>query len=422
MNDGEQQVTIPELSLQAARNIHLAAQGLLYKPRLPIGPQAIHDTISRMSLLQIDTINIVARSPYLVLFSRLGCYPQELLNQALAKGELIEYWAHEACFLPRQDFKLIRHRMLNPESMGWKYRPEWMQQHAADIDQLLTHIEQHGPVRSADFSAQSKGLSGWWSWKPQKKHLEGLFTAGKLMVIERRNFQRVYDLTERVMPEWDDALHGLEQASAEQLMLDNSARSLGIFRPEWLADYYRLKNVPLKPWLATELEADRLRQVEVATLGSMLVHHSAYSLLDKALQGQLKATHSTVLSPFDPVVWDRRRAEILFNFSYRLECYTPAEKRKYGYFVLPLLHKGQLVGRMDAKMHRKQGELEIINLYPEEGIKVTTGILVGLKAALTEFAQWQSASSVRLSGAPDAFRKLWGQGWEIIPDSDTGHS
>ncbi|WP_299997422.1 winged helix-turn-helix domain-containing protein [uncultured Cedecea sp.] len=406
-------MTILNISLQAARNIHLAAQGLLYKPRLSVDHQAINDTISRMSLLQIDTINIVARSPYLVLFSRLGCYPPELLNQALAKGDLIEYWAHEACFLPRQDFKLIRHRMLNPDNMGWKYRPEWMQQHAADIEQLLKHIEQYGPVRSADFSAQSKGASGWWSWKPQKKHLEGLFTAGKLMVIERRNFQRVYDLTERVMPEWDDALHGLEQQQAERLMLDNSARSLGIFRPEWLADYYRLKNIPLKSWIMTELDSDRLRQIEVDSLGTMLVHHSAYTLLEKARNNKLKATHSTVLSPFDPVVWDRRRAEALFNFSYRLECYTPAEKRKYGYFVLPLLHKGQLVGRIDAKMHRKQGELEIINLYSEEGIKVTAGLLTGLQAALTEFAQWQSASSVRLSGAPATFREVWGLGWEI---------
>lgn len=256
----------------------------------------------------------------------------------------------------------------------------------------------------------------------RKKHLEGLFTAGKLMVIERRNFQRVYDLTERVMPEWDDALHGLEQQSAEQLMLDNSARSLGIFRPEWLADYYRLKNIPLKSWLMAQLESDKLCQVDVDTLGTMLVHHSAYSLLEKARNNKLKATHCTVLSPFDPVVWDRRRAEILFNFSYRLECYTPAEKRKYGYFVLPLLYKGLLVGRTDAKMHRKQGELEIINLYLEEGIKVTTGLLTGLQAALTEFALWQSASSIRLSGAPDAFRDIWGQGWEIIPDSDAGHT
>lgn len=415
-------MTIPVLSLRAARNIHLAAQGLLHKPRLRPGPQAVHDTIERMSLLQIDTINIVARSPYLVLFSRLGCYQPDLLDNALARGELIEYWAHEACFLPTKDFRLIRHRMLNPEKMGWKYPAQWMQQHAEDIEHLLKYIEQNGPVRSADFSAESKGASGWWSWKPQKKHLEGLFTAGKVMVIERRNFQRVYDITPRVMPDWDDTVHALEQAPAEQLMLENSARSLGIFRPEWLADYYRLKNIPLKAWLAAEREADRIRDVEVDTLGTMLVHHSAYPLLGKAQLDQLKATHSTVLSPFDPVVWDRRRAEVLFNFSYRLECYTPAEKRKYGYFVLPLLHKGQLVGRIDAKMHRKHGELEIINLYSEEGIKITPSLLTGLKTALTEFALWQSASQIRLNGAPEAFRDAWGLGWEIALARDTRHT
>ncbi|MBS0847805.1 winged helix-turn-helix domain-containing protein [Citrobacter sp. JGM124] len=415
-------MTIPVLSLQAGRNLHLAAQGLLHRPSTGKGPGAILDAISRMSVLQIDTINIVARSPYLVLFSRLGCYQQKYLDQALARGELIEYWAHEACFLPRQDFKLIRHRMLNPENMGWKYQPEWMRQHATEIDLLLKHIEQHGPVRSAELGSRRHGGNGWWAWKPEKKHLEGLFTAGKIMVVERRNFQRVYDITQRVIPEWDDARHGLSQEQAEQHMLDNSARSLGIFRAEWLADYYRLKNIHLNAWLTTQIDAGKLRQVDVESLGTMLVHHSSYTMLEKALLDQLRATHSTLLSPFDPVVWDRRRAEQLFNFSYRLECYTPAEKRRYGYFVLPLLHKGQLVGRVDARMHRKQGVLEVINLYPEVGLKLTNGLLNGLKLALTEFAQWQSASQIRLSSVPESFRRVWGAGWAIALHLDTRHT
>lgn len=413
---------MPTLSLQAGRNLHLAAQGLLYRPGTEKGPRAILNAISRMSLLQIDTINIVARSPYLVLFSRLGCYRPEYLDQALARGELIEYWAHEACFLPRQDFKLIRHRMLNPENMGWKYQPEWMREHAAEIALLLKHIEQYGPVRSADFSAGGKGDGGWWAWKPEKKHLEGLFTAGKVMVVERRNFQRVYDITQRVIPEWDDAQHGLDQAQAEQQMLDNSARSLGIFRAEWLADYYRLKNTALKPWLTTQIDQGGLCRINVESLGTMLVHRSSYAMLEKALHGQLRATHSTVLSPFDPVVWDRRRAEKLFNFSYRLECYTPVAKRQYGYFVLPLLHKGQLVGRVDAKMHRKQGILEIIHLYPEMGLTLTDGLLAGFRLALTEFAEWHGASQISLGQIPESFRKIWGRGWEIALRRDTRHT
>ena len=361
-------MSLPHLSLADARNLHLAAQGLLNKPRRRASLEDIPATISRMSLLQIDTINIVARSPYLVLFSRLGNYPAQWLDESLARGELMEYWAHEACFMPRSDFRLIRHRMLAPEKMGWKYKDAWMQEHEAEIAQLIQHIHDKGPVRSADFEHPRKGASGWWEWKPHKRHLEGLFTAGKVMVIERRNFQRVYDLTHRVMPDWDDERDLVSQTEAEIIMLDNSARSLGIFREQWLADYYRLKRPALAAWREARAEQQQIIAVHVEKLGNLWLHDDLLPLLERALAGKLTATHSAVLSPFDPVVWDRKRAEQLFDFSYRLECYTPAPKRQYGYFVLPLLHRGQLVGRMDAKMHRQTGILEVISLWLQEGI------------------------------------------------------
>lgn len=370
-------MSLPHLSLADARNLHLAAQGLLNKPRRRASLEDIPATISRMSLLQIDTINIVARSPYLVLFSRLGNYPAQWLDESLARGELMEYWAHEACFMPRSGFRLIRHRMLAPEKMGWKYKDAWMQEHEAEIAQLIQHIHDKGPVRSADFEHPRKGASGWWEWKPHKRHLEGLFTAGKVMVIERRNFQRVYDLTHRVMPDWDDERDLVSQTEAEIIMLDNSARSLGIFREQWLADYYRLKRPALAAWREARAEQQQIIAVHVEKLGNLWLHDDLLPLLERALAGKLTATHSAVLSPFDPVVWDRKRAEQLFDFSYRLECYTPAPKRQYGYFVLPLLHRGQLVGRMDAKMHRQTGILEVISLWLQEGIKPTTTLQKG---------------------------------------------
>ena len=411
-------MSVPQLTLRAARNLHLAAQGLLQKPRRHSRPADVVAAISRMSLLQIDTINIVARSPYLVLFSRLGNYSPVWLDDALVRGELMEYWAHEACFLPREDFSLVRHRMLNPEKMGWKYRPEWMVEHAEEIEKLLSHIEVNGPVRSVDFEHPRKGAGGWWEWKPHKKHLEGLFTAGKVMVIERRNFQRVYDLTSRVMPHWNDDLHLIHQQDAEQTMLENSARSLGIFRPEWLADYYRLRKVPLKPLLSQWQENGIAMPVDVEGIGEMWLHRDQQPLLARAEQNTLRATHSAVLSPFDPVVWDRKRAEELFNFTYRLECYTPAEKRKYGYFVLPLLHQGALVGRVDAKMHRKTDELEIISLYLEDGVKPGQSLINGLHAALTDFANWQGAKQIHLGNIPAVLASSWGEGWEIRPESE----
>lgn len=408
-------MSLPHLSLADARNLHLAAQGLLNKPRRRASLEDIPATISRMSLLQIDTINIVARSPYLVLFSRLGNYPAQWLDESLARGELMEYWAHEACFMPRSDFRLIRHRMLAPEKMGWKYKDAWMQEHEAEIAQLIQHIHDKGPVRSADFEHPRKGASGWWEWKPHKRHLEGLFTAGKVMVIERRNFQRVYDLTYRVMPDWDDERDLVSQTEAEIIMLDNSARSLGIFREQWLADYYRLKRPALAAWREARAEQQQIIAVHVEKLGNLWLHADLLSLLERALAGKLTATHSAVLSPFDPVVWDRKRAEQLFDFSYRLECYTPAPKRQYGYFVLPLLHRGQLVGRMDAKMHRQTGILEVISLWLQEGIKPTTMLQKGLRQAITDFASWQQATRVTLGCCPQGLFTDCRTGWEIDP-------
>ena len=408
-------MSLPHLSLADARNLHLAAQGLLNKPRRRASLEDIPATISRMSLLQIDTINIVARSPYLVLFSRLGNYPAQWLDESLARGELMEYWAHEACFMPRSDFRLIRHRMLAPEKMGWKYKDAWMQEHEAEIAQLIQHIHDKGPVRSADFEHPRKGASGWWEWKPHKRHLEGLFTAGKVMVIERRNFQRVYDLTHRVMPDWDDERDLVSQTEAEIIMLDNSARSLGIFREQWLADYYRLKRPALAAWREARAEQQQIIAVYVEKLGNLWLHDDLLPLLERALAGKLTATHSAVLSPFDPVVWDRKRAEQLFDFSYRLECYTPAPKRQYGYFVLPLLHRGQLVGRMDAKMHRQTGILEVISLWLQEGIKPTTMLQKGLRQAITDFASWQQATRVTLGRCPQGLFTDCRTGWEIDP-------
>ena len=274
-------MSVLQLSLNEARHLHLAAQGLLKKPRRRARPKDILSTIQQMSLLQIDTINVVARSPYLVLFSRLGSYPQHWLDESLRNGELMEYWAHEACFLPRSDFALVRHRMLNPDNMGWKYHRAWMEEHAGSIAELVAHIGQNGPVRSADFTHPRKGASGWWEWKPHKRHLEGLFTAGEVMVVERRNFHRVYDLTRRVMPDWDDERDALSREDAEAIMLRNSARSLGIFRAQWLADYYRLRQPSLPGLLAAWQEEGLVVPVNVEALGEMWLHHEALAQLEK---------------------------------------------------------------------------------------------------------------------------------------------
>ncbi|WP_267372408.1 MULTISPECIES: winged helix-turn-helix domain-containing protein [unclassified Pantoea] len=401
--------TTHSLSLQQARHLHLAAQGLLRAPAKRAVYQDLIACISRMSLLQIDTIHVVARSPYLVLFSRLGDFPQRWLEQALAEGELFEYWAHEACFIPRDDYRLLRHRMLSPERLGWKYNAQWVAEHQQEIADLLQQIREKGPVRAADFSHADNPKSGWWAWKPHKRHLENLFSAGELMVTERRNFQRVYDLRSRVMPDWQDAIHGISEAEAIHQMLLNSARSLGLFRTAWLADYYRLKRAPLNAFIAEAQAAGELVAVNTEGLGAMWLHRDLLPLLETPLQ----ATHSALLSPFDPVVWDRKRALELFSFDYRIECYTPAEKRKFGYFVLPILHRGQLKGRLDARMLRKAKQLEIKNIWLEEKTRVTARFVVDIRRVIERFAAWQGAESVVILNMPEALSDCWPALWTL---------
>ncbi len=401
--------TTLSLSLQQARNLHLAAQGLLRAPSKRARYTDLLAAVRRMSLLQIDTIHVVARSPYLVLFSRLGNYPPRWLEEALAQGELFEYWAHEACFIPREDYRLLRHRMLEPERLGWKYNARWMQDHQQDIADLLRHIAEKGPVRATDFASGADHKPGWWAWKPHKRHLENLFSAGELMVSERRNFQRVYDLRSRVLPEWQDALHALSEADAQWEMLRNSARSLGIFRAAWLPDYYRLKRVALKPYLEKAQQAGEIMPVEVAGLGEMWLHCDLLPLLN----APLNATHSAILSPFDPVVWDRRRALELFQFDYRIECYTPEAKRKYGYFVLPVLHRGAIKARLDARMQRQARQLVIKNFWLEPDARVTAAFVRDIRQAIERFAAWQDAESVLFEKMPAALRPHWPGVWTL---------
>ncbi|MBV8680288.1 MAG: YcaQ family DNA glycosylase [Aquitalea sp.] len=390
------------LTLQQARLLHLAAQGLQTAPRRKATQADVLAAIRRMALLQIDTISVVARSPYLVLYSRLGSYDPAWLDTTLASGAVFEYWAHEACFVPQEDYRLLRHRMLDPAQMGWKYPQRWLEQHQLAVDDLLQKIRAHGPVRSADFSRSEGKGNGWWDWKPEKRHLEVLFTLGQLMVKERRNFQRVYDVAERIMPDWNDARDLPTWEEAQHDMVHNSCRALGVVKAGWVADYYRLKRGKYDALLHQLADAGELIPARVeGWQHDVFVHHSLQDALQQAVAGQLKSTHTAALSPFDPVVWDRKRASELFGFDYRIECYTPAAQRRFGYFVLPLLHRGRLVGRMDAKAHRQQGVFEIKALYLEAGIKPGQQLCRDLAAMLHKLAAWHGTPRLVLQQGPN---------------------
>jgi len=383
-----------ELSHTAAQALMLAAQGLGRRPERAATKADLLDTIRRMNVLQIDTIHVVARSPYLVLWSRLGDYPPEWLTDLLAEGALFEYWAHEACFVPIEDFGLYRHRMLGAEEMGWRYAREWAAQHRDAIDQMLAHVRERGPVRSSDFERRDGQNGGWWEWKIEKRVLETLFTAGELMIVRRHNFQRIYDLRERILPDWDDAqLPPIEQV--RRALALKAVRALGVTNTRWVADYFRTSQrntAPLLPALAAEgtlIEANVEGWQQPG-----YIHPDNMALAEAAASGTLVPQLTTLLSPFDPLVWDRARALAMFDFDYRIECYTPAPKRRYGYFTLPILWRGQLIGRLDPKAHRKEGRFEIKALHLEPGIPITEQLVADLADALRECAAWHQTPTV----------------------------
>lgn len=386
---------VPHLTIKTVRLMHLAAQGLLTLPTEKAGKQQVLDTIRQMAVLQIDTINVVARSPYLVLWSRLGAYQNVWLEELLAEGKLFEYWAHEASFLPIEDFHLYRHTMIAPQGMGWKFNHNWLAENEQEIRFIKKHILDNGATRSADFARRTGKAGGWWEWKPEKRSLEVLFTMGELMVARRHNFQRVYDLRERVHPNWNDKLHLVDPLDCQRQQVLLAVKALGCAKANWIADYFRMGKID-----------PAIHPAELARQGLLLcaqvdewdapvyIHPDQAPLLQLALEGKLKATATRLLSPFDPVVWDRKRAMELFNFDYRLECYTPAKKRRFGYFTLPILRRGALIGRLDAKAHRQQERFEIKSLHLDAGVKISQALANDVAACINQCAVWHGTAEV----------------------------
>jgi len=369
----------------------LAAQGLVSSPERATKDD-VRGLIRRMGVLQIDSISVVARSPYLVLWSRLGSYEPRWLDELLAEGALFEYWSHAACFIPIEDYGLYRRLMIE----GGEKTRSWMRAHHEEIQHVMEHISENGAVRSAEFARTDGRAGGWWEWKPEKRALEHLFAAGELMISRRENFHRVYNLRERVLanalPDWEDALAPNEQEVQQALAL-KAVRALGVAPARWVPDYFRTP----KKGVVGLLE-------ELADEGSLLragiedepayVHPDNAELAEKIASGGLKPSVTTLLSPFDPGVWDRARALELFGFDYKIEVYTPAARRRYGYYSLPVLHNDALVGRLDAKAHRKQDIFEVKAIHLEPGTLVSDDLVSGLADALRDCAGWHGTPEV----------------------------
>jgi uncharacterized protein YcaQ len=395
-----------KISLQIARNVMLAAQGLDQSPGQPAVKADVLEAVRRMCLLQIDTINVVARSPYLVLWSRLGDYRPEWLDELLAEGALFEYWAHAMCFIPIEDYPLYRRRMLDAiQNKLWpvKWALKWSQEHPTVIERVRSHLQQNGAVRSAEFENKSHVAGGWWNWKEEKDALEAMLLTGEVMIARRQKFQRVYELRERLLPGWDDAALPSSEELHRTLAL-RAVRALGIALPAWVPDYFRQPKIGMPKQLEALAREGLLLRVEVEGFeGSAYMHPDRTDLIKNAASGDMEPALTTLLSPFDPLVWDRNRAHELFGFDYRIECYTPAAKRRYGYFTLPILHRGQLIGRLDPKAHRAQGVFEIKALHMEPGVVVNEELVADLAAVLHRLADWHGTPDlvVRQSDPPE---------------------
>ncbi len=370
-----------------------------------------------MGALQIDTIHVVARSPYLALWSRLGDYRPEWLDELLAEGALFEYWSHAMCFLPIEDYPYYRRHMLD-NFRGWHHAGIWIQEHAELVERVLAQIRANGGARSVDFESKDKPAGGWWNWKEEKVALEELLTVGEVMIARRKNFQRVYDLRPRVLPGWDDArTPSLEEA--HRYLALKAVRALGVALASWVPDYFRLPKKGNPARLEALAQEGLLRQVALEGFPEpAYVHVDQLALLEEAASGRLEPTErvrveddvlsqTSLLSPFDPLVWDRRRARELFGFDYTIECYLPAPKRRYGYFSLPILHRGALVGRLDPKAHRKAGLFEVKSLYLEPGVPPDENLVSGLASALRRLAEWHGTPQVVVrQSQPEALKGL----------------
>ncbi|NDW03049.1 winged helix-turn-helix domain-containing protein [Jiella pacifica] len=373
-----------EISPAEARRIALTAQGFNAQDREAIvTPARLRRTIAQLGLLQIDSVNVLVRAHYLPLFSRLGSYERDVLDQIMVERpkRFFEYWGHEASLLPVDCHPLLRWRMERARRGNgiWRQLEPFATARRGESDAMLARIAAEGPLAASDVASAAAGR-GMWVWSEAKHALEWLFWAGLVAATHRRgSFERVYDLPERVLPRKVLDLHTPPDVDAQRELIARAARALGIATADDLRDYYRL------PASDTALPIRQL--VEDGTLRPVRVRgwrQDAY--LHRDARAGRRIAGPALLSPFDPLVWHRGRTERLFGFRYRLEIYTPRHKREHGYYVLPFLLDGALVARVDLKADRRAGTLILLQATLEPGAPQNT--IDALLEELRRMATW----------------------------------
>lgn len=393
-----------KLSLPQARRIALAAQGLGGpRPGGAAGRAQILRAVDRLGLLQIDSVNVLTRMHYLPLYSRLGDYPRALLEEAAwgkkSKRALFEYWAHEASLLPLKTQPLLRWRMARADQgLGtWGRMAAFAGERRPEAMALLKRIEQEGPLAASDL-AGPKGGGGWWGWSEDKIALEWLFWSGHLTTRTRRaSFERVYDLTERVMPAAVLNTPTPSDADAHRALLAIAARAHGVATLGDLRDYFRQSPADAAPRIPELVEEGTLIPVQVEGW-----RQPAY--LHRDARKPRAATGDALLAPFDPLIWERSRTERLFNLRYRIEIYTPAHKREHGYYVLPFLAGDRIAARVDLKSDRTTGRLLVQAAHAEPD--APGGVAERLAVELRLMARWLELETVAVQPRGDLADRL----------------
>ena len=374
-----------------ARRVLLAAQGFGSAPPATVGRRRLEAAARRLGLLQLDSVNVFERSHYLPLHARLGAYEKAQLDRVTFAdpARWTEWWAHEAALFPVEDLPLWSWRKAEYRARD-PWFPDFAGDHEALMRELLDVLRGEGPLAASDIEHEENRRHGpWWGWSAVKRGLEILFRRGDVVSAGRTRFERRYALPEQVLP---DSVLGVEvpRADAIRELVRRSAVALGIGTAADLADYYRLRTDDTRAAVRDLEEAGELVPVRVDGW-----RQRAWIHRDAKRPSRLRA--SALLSPFDPVVWDRGRAERMFGFRYRIEIYTPAPKRVFGYYSLPILLDDRLVGRIDLKSDRKAGVLRVQSAWHEEGADAAPADPGRVAALVRAAGAWQGLDEVTVA-------------------------
>ena len=394
------------LSIEEARRAVLWAQGFGNRSSNRITQRHLVTFLRRLGMLQIDSVNVLTRAHYFPLFSRLGAYPVKLLDEVSYSGKrrrFFEYWGHEASLLPLEVFPLLRWRMERASRFvgTWGRLAGFARERPDFIERVIEVVKQHGPAGAGEIEKhlaeeRTRGSKGWWSWTDSKAALEFLFWCGRITTATRRNFERVYDLTERVIPDEILTAKTPSLEDAQRQLVRIAGRALGLATELDLRDYFRFNVDEARTRIAELVETGELVPVTVEGW-------KAYLHRDAKIPRRVDA--QALISPFDPLIWERKRPERLFRFRYRIEIYTPAHKREHGYYVIPFLLGDRFVARVDLKADRKLERLQVLSVHEEPGVD-RPRVAEALAGELAILAEWLGLVRIQVAERGDMASSL----------------